>query len=85
MCIALVQCSHLVEAPSATPPSCPLAEEPLLLYSCDYGGLQFRRTAANYGLVRSQLEDMLTRCGTKGLAGVARCCCKALPFLRSAC
>ena len=42
----------------------PCAEEPLLLYSCDYGGLQFRRTPANYGLVRSQLEDMLTRCGT---------------------
>ncbi|KAL4436896.1 hypothetical protein ABPG75_004035 [Micractinium tetrahymenae] len=36
------------------------SEEPLLLYSCAYGGLAFRRTAANYALVRGQLEEMLT-------------------------
>ncbi|KAL4432546.1 hypothetical protein ABPG77_000483 [Micractinium sp. CCAP 211/92] len=36
------------------------SEEPLLLYSCAYGGLSFRRSAANYALVRCQLEEMLT-------------------------
>lgn len=36
------------------------SEEPLLLHSCAYGGLAFRRSAANYALVRAQLEEMLT-------------------------
>lgn len=47
--------------PALVGPPLLAAEEPLLLYSCAYGGLDFRRSSQNYGMLRGQLEDALTR------------------------
>lgn len=48
-------------SPQPSLPATTLADEPLLLYSCAYGGLSFRRSQPNYALVRTQLEGALHR------------------------
>lgn len=40
---------------------CLASEAPLLLYSCSYEGLEFRRSAGNYQGVREVLSDMMNR------------------------
>ena len=54
-------CRRALTSPHRVHDALPLAEEPLLLYSCAYGGLRFQRSRQNQDIVRGQLEGVLTR------------------------